>query len=121
MFRKLIYREIQYIAKPGFSPIEEFIDGLDIKTQAKVLDVFDQIETQKKPSAKIYKKLKGTDGIWEIRIFFNKNKYQFLCFRYEGKLVILTNAFLKKTDKTPKKEIKLAEQRKTEFLNDEVV
>ena len=114
----MIYREIQYLAKPGFSPIEEFIEELDIKTQAKVLDVFDQVETQKEPSIKIYKKLKGTDGIWEIRIFFNKNKYRFLCFRHEGKLVILTNAFLKKTDKTPKKEVKLAEQRKFEFLTD---
>ena len=86
----MIYREIQYLAKPGFSPIEEFIDGLDIKTQAKVLDIFDMIETQKEPSARIYKKLKGTDGIWEIRIFFNKNTYRSLRCRHVGKLIILT-------------------------------
>lgn len=114
----MIGREIQYIAKPGFSPIEEFIDRLDIKTQAKVLDIFDQVENREKPSTKVFKKLKGTDGIWEIRVFFSKNKYRFLCFQHKGKLVILTNAFLKKTDKTPKREIKLAEQRRAEFLTD---
>ena len=39
-----------------------------------------------------------------------------LCFQDEGTLVVLTNAFVKKTQKTPKKEIKLAENLKIEYL-----
>jgi phage-related protein len=31
--------------------------------------------------------------------------------------VVLTNAFIKKSQKTPKNEIKLAENLKTEYLN----
>jgi phage-related protein len=37
-------------------------------------------------------------------------------FSRQGNLVVLTNCFLKKTKKTPKKEIKLAEKLKKEYL-----
>lgn len=114
----MIYREIQYVVKKNYSPIEEFIERLSIKTQAKILDIFDKIETQKNPLSNMFKKLKGTKDIWEIRVLFKKSKYRFLGFYYKGNLVILTNAFVKKTDKIPKREIQLAEQRKSEFLLD---
>jgi phage-related protein len=39
-----------------------------------------------------------------------------LCFFDEGKLVVLTNCFVKKTQKTPVKEIKIAEKLKIEYL-----
>lgn len=35
---------------------------------------------------------------------------------YKGNLVVLTNGFVKKTQKTPKKEIKMAEKLKKEYL-----
>jgi len=114
----VLYREIVYIVKGDFNPIEEFIVSLDVKTRSKILDVFDKIENQINPSIDIFKKLKGTRDIWEIRVLFNKRRYRFLGFYYKGSLVILTNAFVKKSDKIPKKEIKLAEQRKKEFLVD---
>jgi len=60
------------------------------------------------------KKLKGSDDIWEIRVQFGNNIFRFLGF-YESNKVILTNAFSKKTQKTPEKEIELAEQRKKEY------
>jgi phage-related protein len=62
------------------------------------------------------KKLDGTQDIWEIRIQFGGNNYRLLGFFDEGKLIILTNGFSKKTQKTPTKEIKLAEQRRSEYL-----
>jgi phage-related protein len=36
----------------------------------------------------------------------------------EGNLVVLANCFVKKTQKTPKKEIKLAEKLKKEYLTE---
>jgi phage-related protein len=41
-----------------------------------------------------------------------------LCFFDKGDLVVLTNCFLKKTQKTPNKEIKLAERLKREYIID---
>jgi phage-related protein len=40
-----------------------------------------------------------------------------LGFWDEGRLIILTNGFAKKTQKTPEREIALAEQRKRDCLN----
>jgi len=39
-------------------------------------------------------------------------------FLDDGNLVVLTNCFVKKTQKTPKKEIDLAEKLKIEYLNE---
>jgi phage-related protein len=63
-----------------------------------------------------FKKLANTDDIWEVIVDTGRDTFRLLGF-FEGKeLVILTNSFQKKTQKTPSKEIQLAEQRKKEFL-----
>lgn len=64
-----------------------------------------------------FKKLQGTDGIWEIRAKRGRNAFRFLGFLDEGRIVVLTNGFAKKTRKTPASEIALAEKWKTEYLS----
>ncbi|MDZ4059323.1 MAG: type II toxin-antitoxin system RelE/ParE family toxin [Bacteroidales bacterium] len=39
-----------------------------------------------------------------------------LCFPDKGELIVLTNCFLKKSQKTPRKEIELAERLKKEYM-----
>ena len=63
-----------------------------------------------------FKKLINTDEIWEIRVQFGNNSFRLLGFIYKSKIIILTNAFSKKSQKTPKSEIVLAEKRKQEYL-----
>lgn len=58
----------------------------------------------------------GTDGIYEIRIEFESNIYRIFCCFDKGNLVVLFNAFQKKTQKTPKKEIDLALKLKDEYF-----
>ena len=65
---------------------------------------------------KFFKKLESTDGIYEVRVITSQKSIRILCFHDEGTLVILTNAFVKKTQKTPKNEIKIAENLKIEYL-----
>ena len=65
---------------------------------------------------KYLKKMTGTDDLWEIRVQSGNNIFRILGF-FEGEhLVILNHAFQKKTQKTPKKEIALAETRKKDYL-----
>ena len=52
----------------------------------------------------------GTNGIYEIKVITT------LCFFDAGDLVVLTNCFLKKSQKTPKREIVIAERMKREYL-----
>lgn len=60
--------------------------------------------------------MSGTEGLDEIRIEFEGNIYQIFCCFDKGNLVLLFNGFQKKTQKTPKKEIDLAQKKKTNIL-----
>jgi phage-related protein len=64
----------------------------------------------------LFKDLEETDGIYEVRVITPFKNIRILWFFNEGELVILVNCFVKKTQKTPKKEIKLAERLKLEYL-----
>lgn len=61
------------------------------------------------------KKLEGTDGLYEIRVQFGSDIFRIFCFFDDGKLIILLNGFQKKTQKTPKKEIKRALKLREEY------
>lgn len=65
---------------------------------------------------KFFKQLENTNGIYEIRVITTFKSIRLLCFLDDGNLVVLTNCFLKKTQKTPKREIKQAERLKKEYL-----
>ena len=55
------------------------------------------------------------DGVYELRVTYGNNEFR-IFFIYDGeKLVILFNAFRKKTQKTPRKEIELAKRLKKEY------
>jgi len=104
-----------YTKKNGKSPVLEFIKKLDYKTRLKVFWTFELIKNENNVSTKYFKKLKGTSEIWEIRVKQNKNAYRFLGFVYRNIFIILNHAFVKKTKKTPTKEIGVAKKRKEEF------
>ena len=63
-----------------------------------------------------FKKLEGTQEIWEVRADLGNDAFRLLGFWDEGRLIILTNAFAKKTQNTPAREITLAEQRRADYL-----
>ena len=63
------------------------------------------------------KKLEGTGDIWEVRADSGNDAFRLLGFWDQGALIILTNAFAKKTQKTPAREINLAERRRADYLN----
>nr|VFK65741.1 MAG: Phage derived protein Gp49-like (DUF891) [Candidatus Kentron sp. UNK]VFK71546.1 MAG: Phage derived protein Gp49-like (DUF891) [Candidatus Kentron sp. UNK] len=63
-----------------------------------------------------FRKLAGSDGIWEIRIDAGNNTFRTLGFLDGKELVVLNHAFQKKARKTSSKEIHLAENRKWDYL-----
>ena len=64
-----------------------------------------------------FKKLEGRDDLWEVRAEFGGDAFRLLGFWDEGRLIILTNGFVKKTQKTPAREMALAEQRQRDYLS----
>jgi phage-related protein len=89
---------------------------LTAKQARKVTWVLQLVETLERVPIQYFKKLEGTDGIWEVRADLGRDPFRLLGFFDKGNLVILTNGFAKKSQNTPVSEIKLAEQRKTAYL-----
>lgn len=111
--RKIIF----YKTQNGICPVEEFLNSLAAKQAQKVTWVLNLVETLDIVPIQYFKKLEGTDDIWEVRVDFGGSTFRLLGFMDRGSLVILTNGFAKKTQKTPATEIRLAEQRKADHLN----
>jgi phage-related protein len=73
------------------------------------------IRTMKIVPEKYLKHLTNTNGLWEIRVSAGNGIFRVFCFFDEGNLIILLSGFQKKSQKTPRTEIKLAEKLKKEY------
>lgn len=67
---------------------------------------------------KFFKHLKGTEGLYEIRIKVGSDIFRIFCFFDSGNLVILLNGFQKNKAKTHKNEIEKAERLKQRYYGD---
>ena len=86
----------------------DFYESLGEKEREKVDYALMLLKTQNRISAKFVKHLE--EGIFELRAIYGGDTYRILFFFHEGNIVILCNAFQKKTQKTPRAEIELAKR-----------
>jgi phage-related protein len=107
---------IFYTTPDGKCPIQGFFDSLPAKATQKVTWVLKLIEDFDTVPATYFKKLVGTEEIWECRVSFGSNAYRIFCFFKGNSVVVLTHGFMKKSRKTPKAEIEKAEAARREFL-----
>ncbi|MBM6673919.1 type II toxin-antitoxin system RelE/ParE family toxin [Marseilla massiliensis] len=95
----------------------EFIDSLPEKAQKKITYNLLKVEGGEM-DRELFKKLDNSE-IWEFRTLFNGISYRLFAFwdtEIEA-LVIATHGIIKKTQKTPKKEIEKAEAIRNEYFN----
>lgn len=90
-----------------------FYRALEAGAQKKIDYVLDVLKMQDRVSEKFVKYIK--DGLYEIRASYNGNIYRAFFIFDEGNIVMLFNGFLKKTQKTPSKEIDRALELKKEY------
>jgi len=108
-----------YSTRSGSCPVEEFLDSLSPKQAQKVAWVLQLIEEIDNVPSQYFKKMVNTDDLWEVRIQSDGNIFRILGFFSGNNLVMLNHGFQKKTQKTPRKDIKLAEERKKDYINRE--
>lgn len=97
--------------------MEEFLGDLPGKKAQKVVWVLRLIEELDEIPTQYFKKLGGTDALWEVRVRQGGDSYRLLGFFDGPKLVVLASAgFSKKSQKVPREEIELASRRKREYL-----
>jgi phage-related protein len=112
MEREIVF----YKTKKGKCPVEDFLDSLNSKIAKKVVWVLKIIKELNIVPKNYFKKLVGTDNIWEVRIKVDRNIYRIFCFFAGNKIVVLTHGIKKKSQKTSKREIEKAEEYRKEYL-----
>lgn len=107
-----------YRKQDGSCPIKEFLNSLDEKMQAKLFRLLYLLEQNGNELREPYSKFLK-DGIFELRGQQGNNIARVLYFFVVGQKIIITHGFIKKTQKTPKSEIKLAKEYRQEYLERE--
>lgn len=98
----------------------DFYEKQDERVQTKIDYVFSVIQTVERIPQKFLKHIEGTDGLFEIRVEVGSNIFRIFCCFDRGDLVVLFNAFQKKSQRTPMKEIALAEKLRREYFASKV-
>ncbi len=106
---------IFYEKEDGTMPARDFILGLDEKLKAKTLRNINLL-SKVGPALRKPESSPLDDGIFEIRTKVGTNLTRVLYFFYVDKKAVLTNGFIKKTQKTPRKEIEMAKRYREDFL-----
>ncbi|HBE01897.1 MAG: hypothetical protein A2096_15390 [Spirochaetes bacterium GWF1_41_5] len=109
-----MWKSYYYEKENGEKPVHDFIESCNEKEQAKILSWVEMLETQgpvlPRPFADILE-----DGIHELRLKVSGDQVRILYYFCFKDYVILTNTFIKTTDKVPKKEIETAKKYRTDF------
>ena len=105
-----------YDLPDGSKPVQEFLNSLDIKMRVKMLRSVELLE-ELGPTLRMPYSENISNDIFELRAKVGSDISRVLYFFFVGKKAILTNGFIKKTDKTPVSEIEKAEKYRKEYLS----
>ena len=96
----------------------DFYETLNHEVKRKFNWTLQLISEIERVPEKYFSHMTGSSGLFEIRVEVGSNIYRVFSFFDEGKLIILVNGFIKKTQKTPKTEIELAEKLKQQYFDE---
>ncbi|MBQ8596921.1 MAG: type II toxin-antitoxin system RelE/ParE family toxin [Lachnospiraceae bacterium] len=109
-FTVIFYEDIK-----GNRPVEEFLMKQNKKMRAKLLGLLEILQEKGHQLREPYSK-HLEEGIFEIRGKVGTDITRVLYFFYYNGEIILTNGYVKKMQKTPRKEIEMAKARRDDFL-----
>ena len=89
-----------YRTESGKCPIEKFLNSLPSKDAQKVAWVLRVIQELDRVPPRYFKKLVGSEEIWECRIQIQSKAYRIFSFFQDGGTIVLTHGYLKKSQKT---------------------
>jgi phage-related protein len=98
-----------YRTESGKCPVEEFLDSLRPREAQKVVWVLKLIQELDRVPSQYFKKLTGTEEIWECRVRSGFSTYRVFGFFSDPVTLVLTHGYSKKTQKTDPRQIRKAE------------
>ncbi|MFC1490358.1 type II toxin-antitoxin system RelE/ParE family toxin [Candidatus Latescibacterota bacterium] len=111
MSEKIIF----YETKDGNCPVADFLSGLPVKHHAKALRNLELLEEfGQELQGGFISRIRGK--LWELRIRFAGDISRILYFIPSGSTIILLHGFIKKTQRTPAKEVEIALERMKNYL-----
>jgi phage-related protein len=96
----------------------DFFETLKPEVQKKFNWTLQLLATLDRVPAKYFEHMSGSTGIFEVRVEYGSDIFRVFSFFDKGNLIILVNGFQKKTQKTPKQEIELAERLKKQYFDE---
>ena len=109
------FEVIFYEKANGEKPVEDFLISLNNKMRIKLLMLLKVLQERGNQVREPYSK-HLEDGIFEIRVKLGRDISRVLYFFYCGGKIIITNGFVKKTQKTPSNEIEKAKEYRKDYL-----
>ena len=110
------FKIIFYETVSGDIPVRDFLLKLDKKLRAKTVSLMEVLEEKGNSLREPYTKHLD-DGIFELRCKLGSDLTRTLYFFYAGGNIVFTNGFVKKSVKTPAKEINLAKKYRADFIS----
>ena len=99
----------------GDCPVISFLDELNVKLRAKTLRMIELLKENGNLLGMPYSRHLD-DGIFELRTKQGSDITRVLYFFFVGQKIVMTNGFIKKTEKTPKSEIEIAKKYRDMYL-----
>lgn len=107
--------EIEYYQQSdGSMPVKEFINGLEPKMRSKAFAAIFLLSEEGNALREPFSKSIG-NGLFELRIKFASDITRIFYFFRVNNKIVLTNGFIKKTNRTPPREIELARKYKADY------
>ncbi len=104
-----------YIKSNGEIPVSDFLDKLDSKMRAKMIRNIQLLEENGNYLSMPYSEALSK-GLFQLRAQSAGNITRIIYFFYHDNTIILTNGFIKKTNKTPIKYLLIAQKYKDEYI-----
>ena len=95
-----------------------FFDTLKPNVKKKLNWALQLLSTIDRVPEKYFKHMTGSSGIFEIRVEVGSEIFRVFSFFDKGKLIILLNGFQKKSQKTPRNKLELAEKLKKQYFDE---
>ena len=121
MRNRIDYDPVYFATQSGKEPVKVWIDDLNEDQQKSVFAAISSVVQHfpNIPKSNLLRKISGSkyEDMWEIRIrLIHKMIARILFYVHDSKIVFL-HAFIKKSNRTPKKDLDLAIRRKREYLD----
>lgn len=104
-----------YETSSGNSQVRDFLSKMSGKGKAKFFQIANLLK-EAGPEVRMPYSRYLDDGIFEVRVIVGNDSSRVLYFFMEGQKIIFTNGFVKKTQKTPRKEIETAIRYRADYL-----